>query len=115
MKLPVEPLPPAEPAEDLYAIRRRQPVPAAARVAPRTLPPLVIPPRHAHIPEEESAEARDAHLPEESEKRREGEERRQVCRRISNAPVLLDTRSGDDRRHRARREDDPIIGVDKEV
>jgi hypothetical protein len=116
MKLPVESLPPAEPADDLYAIRRRQPVPAPSRVAPRTLPPLIIPAPHAHVPEEEEVD-REAGIPVtwQPGERREGEDRRRLCRRITHVPALLDTRSGEDRRHRARREDDPIIGVDKEV
>jgi len=116
MKLPVEPLPAAEPADDLYAIRRRQPVPAAARVAPRTLPPLIIPAQHAYMPEEAEAESlAGTAVAEQPGERREGEERRQLCRRITHVPALLDTRSGEDRRHRARREEDPIIGVDKKV
>lgn len=116
MKLPVEPLPPAEPVDDLYAIRRRQPVPAPSRVAPRTLPPLIIPAQHAYVPEEEEAEVvAGGRGTEQPGERREGEERRRLCRRITHVPALLDTRSGEDRRHRARREEDPIIGVDKEV
>ena len=116
MKLPVEPLPPAEPADDLYAIRRRQPVPAPSRVAPRTLPPLIIPARHAYVPEEDEAESEaGSGVTEQPGERREGEARRCLCRRITHAPGLLDTRSGEDRRHRARREDDLIIGVDKVV
>jgi hypothetical protein len=77
---------------------------------------LIIPAPHAHVPEEEEAErAAGSRVTGQPGERREGEERRRLCRRITHVPALLDTRSGEDRRHQARRDDDPIIGVDKEV
>jgi hypothetical protein len=115
MRLPVEPLPASEPAEDLYAIRRRGPVPLSSQVAPRTLPPLIVPPRVNHNPEPaRAAEEAGPRAPAGSEER-EGEDRRRVCRRVVKTIVLLDTRSGEDRRRHARREEDPVTGVDKKV
>jgi len=115
MRLPVEPLPAAEPAEDLYAIRRRGPVPASGKVAPRTLPPLIIPPPRGQANEPEAPVEAAGQQAIGSGKEREGEDRRRVCRRVVKAQVLLDTRSGEDRRRHARREDDPVTGVDKKV
>jgi hypothetical protein len=40
--------------------------------------------------------------------RRQGADRRLVCRRLAHTPVLLDTRAGD-RRHGARREDEKVV------
>lgn len=115
MRLPVEPLPPPEPADDLYAIRRRVPVPRAGQVTARSLPPLVISPHHEPIGEAEPRAENAAKDTGDQGEGREIEDRRLMCRRIYHLPVLLDTRSGEDRRRHARRDDDPVTGVDKEV
>lgn len=46
---------------------------------------------------------------------REGEDRRKMCRRIYHIPVMLDTRSGEERRKETRRPDDPLTHMDQEV
>lgn len=43
------------------------------------------------------------------------EDRRKMCRRIYHIPVMLDTRSGEDRRKEPRRPDDPLTHMDREV
>jgi hypothetical protein len=115
MRLPVQPPPPTEPAEDLYAIRRRGPVPRAGKVVARNVAPLVIPPRRESESEPESLPEAGAAPEADHAAGREGEDRRRVCRRIAQVQVLLDTRSGEDRRRHARRDDDPVTGVDKKV
>lgn len=44
-----------------------------------------------------------------------GEDRRKMCRRIYHIPVMLDTRSGIERRKDSRREGDPVAHMDREV
>ena len=46
---------------------------------------------------------------------REREERRLMCRRIYHIPVMLDTRTGEDRRKETRRPDDVVTHMDREV
>jgi hypothetical protein len=115
MRLPVEPAPPAEPVEDLYAIRRRGPAPRVGQVVARTLPPLLIPTQRRTVPALETPSDEVSPPVVEHAEWREGEDRRRLCRRVVHVPVLLDTRSGEDRRRHARRDDDPVTGVDKEV
>lgn len=43
------------------------------------------------------------------------EERRIACRRVAHRPVLLDLRSGPDRRHHKLRSSDPTEHIDEEV
>ena len=79
-------------------------VQAAKRVIPRSLPPLILQPRRA-VPQAPKGEAPLVH----GERRGEDEEeRRKLCRRVKQEAVTLDTRSGHDRRHEARREDDHL-------
>lgn len=129
MRLPVDPLPPIEPGEDPYVIRRRAPVTALPGAGPRSFPPLIFP-----HPEREAAEntsQADANSQHEqgqpagnpgagkhTEPHIEQErliDRRLYCRRIAQLSILLDTRSGEDRRHQVRREDDPRTVIDEEV
>lgn len=84
-------------------VNRLTAVKAAQPVQPRTLPPLVVQP-HAQHPEAERRHER--HL--------QGE-RRTYCRRVQHLPVLVEFRSGLDRRHHAQREGDPMEHVDIEV
>lgn len=103
MRLPVQPLPPPPPADDLYEIRERPPITPARFVRARSLPPLIIPPRKR--PKGDTGRG-----PAKPEARIQsgtvGEERRQGDRRTAQMPVLLDTRTGRDRRHR----DDTVGG-----
>jgi hypothetical protein len=43
------------------------------------------------------------------------EDRRKMCRRIYHLPVMLDTRSGIERRKENRRDSDPVAHMDREV
>lgn len=42
-------------------------------------------------------------------------DRRKMCRRIYHLPVLLDTRTGEERRKDVRRPDDTLTHMDREV
>lgn len=75
-------------------------------VQPRTLPPLVTMP-HEHEPPQESAERR--HDPQIQG------ERRIYCRRLQHLPVLLELRSGLERRHHNQRAGDPTEHIDIEA
>ena len=46
---------------------------------------------------------------------REAEDRRKVCRRTQQIPVMLDTRSGLERRRDVRRPDDHLEHMDRKV
>jgi hypothetical protein len=52
---------------------------------------------------------------EREERPRELEDRRKMCRRIYHVPVLLDTRSGEERRRSERRELDEVTHIDQEI
>jgi hypothetical protein len=93
------------------------PVSAARRVGARSIPPLVF----QHFRREERREETPPGPPPAPIERRKGGERREtadrrkVCRRVANQPVLLDTRTGD-RRQGKRRETDLIsTGIDVEA
>ncbi|MDP2143998.1 MAG: hypothetical protein Q8J80_07685 [Gallionella sp.] len=76
-------------------------------VQPRTLPPLVTMPHEHHEPPQESAERR--HDPQIQG------ERRIYCRRLQHLPVLLELRSGLERRHHNQRAGDPTEHIDIEA
>lgn len=103
MRLPILPSPPPPPAEDLYEIRERPPVTPAPFVRARNLPPMIIPPRKRPRADtgvsngEPQSDVRAVEV---------GEERRRRDRRTAQLPVLLDTRTGRDRRQR----DDGMAG-----
>lgn len=81
---------------------------SAQAVGPRTLPPLVTHP----------LDHRGKPLRGQSERRHDLRlhgERRIYCRRIRHVPVLLDLRSGIERRRRAQRVGDPHDHVDIEA
>jgi hypothetical protein len=92
MRLPVQPFPPPPAAENLYEVRERPPVTPARYVRARNLPPLIVPPRQ----KPRKAQSEDAAPPADAAPA--GEERRRTDRRVAQVPVLLDTRSGRDRR-----------------
>ncbi len=97
MRLPVLPLTPPPPPEDLYEIRERPPVTPARFVRARNLPPMIIPPKKRPRAD---AGVTDSEPQARVEAVEVGEERRRHDRRKAQMPVLLDTRSGRDRRHR---------------
>lgn len=92
MRLPVLPFPPPPPAENLYEVRERPPVTPARYVRARDLPPLIVPPRQKPRKGQGGRETPPAGAAPA------GEERRRTDRRLAQVPVLLDTRSGRDRR-----------------
>lgn len=95
MRLPVLPPSPPTTAEDLYEIRERPPVTPARFVRARNLPPMIIPPKKR--PRAEAGVTNSE--PQANVQAVEvGEERRRSDRRTAHVPVLLDTRSGRDRR-----------------
>lgn len=78
-------------------------VKAAKPVGPRTLPPLVAPPRHEEPLREVAERRHDTQL---------HGDRRTYCRRSHHLPVLVELRSGLERRHNKQRMDDPTEHID---
>lgn len=97
MRLPVSPLPPPPSAEDLYEIRERPPITPARFVRARNLPPMIIPPKKR--PKADTGVS-NSESPANVQPVAVEEERRRHDRRRAQMPVLLDTRTGRDRRHR---------------
>lgn len=112
MRLPVLPSPPPPPAEDLYEIRERPPVVPARFVRARNLPPLIIPPKKKSNPDQGVAKGKTQ---DRVKTAAVGEERRRSDRRTAQLPVLLDTRTGRDRRHRDDATASAGSGVDIEA
>jgi len=112
MRLPVSPLPPPPPAEDLYAIRERPPVTPARFVRARNLPPLIIPPKKRPGADSGAPKGEPQAQVQAGEV---AQERRLGDRRTAQVPVLLDTRTGRDRRHRDRAGGGMGTGVDTEA
>lgn len=112
MRLPVLPSPPPPPAEDLYEIRERPPVTPARFVRARNLPPMIIPPKKR--PRADTG-ATNSELRVSGQAVEVGEDRRRSDRRRAQLPVLLDTRTGRDRRHRDDTAGGTGSGVDIEV
>lgn len=81
-------------------------VKAVKPVGPRTLPPLVTPPRHEEPLREATERRHDAHP---------NGERRTYCRRSRHQPVLVELRSGRERRHNKQRMDDETEHIDIEA
>ncbi len=104
---------PSLPPPDVAGLRDRMTifglasVKAAKPVQPRTLPPLVVPPRERHEPADEVGERRRDHHSQG--------ERRTYCRRIQHQPVLAELRSGVERRRHNQRAEDPTEHVDIEA
>jgi hypothetical protein len=83
---------------------------AAKPVQPRTLPPQVVQPRTRHQASPD--------IPEQQQKRHDVHvhgERRIYCRRIEHLPVLVDLRSGFDRRRHNQRGDDITEHIDEKI
>jgi hypothetical protein len=109
MRFPVDPLPPVGVTDDLYEIQEKAALTPLRPVGVRTVPPVMPRPRQRHVPEPPQAAAEQ---PAPVAERREAGDRRKIDRRISNQPVTVDTRSGIDRRHGKRRDDDPTTRID---
>ena len=104
MRLPVLPSPPPPPAEDLYEIRERPPITPARFVRARNTAPMIIPPKKS--PRADIGVAQGD--PQANVKSVQmGEERRCSDRRTAQQPVLLNTRTDLDGRHR----DDGMVGA----
>jgi hypothetical protein len=106
MRFPIDPLPPVGITEDPYEIHEKAGVTAVRSVTEPRVALRNMPPRRAPEPPRE----RDQRALELE--RRAMEDRRRIDRRIANQPVLVDTRSGVDRRRGKRRDDDPTTRVD---
>ena len=102
-------LPPLAGVPESGAVKELQHAQPVRPVRERLFPARIA----EHYPPHESAEE-PAAAPETGEKR-EGEERRQYCRRIVPAEPLLETRSEFERRKRNRRRGDLATSVDEEV
>lgn len=102
----IPPQPVGQPAQPVPTL----PVPAAPPVGPRRAPltgqPEAEPGAHERAGGDEAAEGGEV---------RYGEDRRKMCRRIYHLPVLLDTRSGLDRRGEARRDHDLLSHIDQDI
>ncbi|HCI14559.1 MAG: hypothetical protein A2063_06315 [Gallionellales bacterium GWA2_60_142] len=99
--------PPGITGVDRVTVTALATVKAAKAVQSRTLPPLVATPHEHHEPVRELAERGDY---------RHGEgERRTYCRRVQHLPVLVELRSGMERRHHNQRAGDPVEHIDIEV
>lgn len=106
MRFPIDPLPPVGVTDDPYEIQEKAAISALRPVGARTLPPMIVPQRRT------APTARQPQQPPPETNRRAQEDRRTTDRRTQNTPVLVDTRSGLDRRKGKRREDDPTTRVD---
>lgn len=104
MRFPNDTIPAATPAVDATevapkaAIRPVRPVGVGTRAASVQVGGGPVPEVGAHV-----------------EVVREQEDRRKMCRRIYHIPVLLDTRSGEERRKSERRDMDEVTHIDKEI
>lgn len=105
MRFPNEPFAPAPPVADPTEVGAKAAVAPARRVGDGTRGVAVQ--MAGPIPGE--AGARQAYY------EREENDRRKMCRRIYHIPVLLDTRSGEDRRKDTRRRDDTLTHIGKAV
>lgn len=98
MRLPdlPPPLPPA--AENLYEIKERPPVTPAPKTRPRTLPPLVLQRRRARRQNAEDSSGQDGAAAQDAQPSQAIPEHRMGERRHVQRYILLDTRSGHERR-----------------
>lgn len=102
--------PPLTVAKEGLEVKALSRVKPAQPVQARPLPPLVV---QRHAPLEVTYD-----LPEQQEKRHDTHvhgERRTYCRRIKHLPILVELRSGMDRRRHKQRVDDLTEHVDVEV
>lgn len=105
MQFPREIVPPIGTTRNLYEIRFLDPILAARRVSERSLMPLIVARPGSGLPSHAEA----------TEEQRGGQPRRRDCRRVMARTVLLDTRSGPDRRGGQRREGEAAFNIDVRV
>ena len=67
------------------------------------------------VVDQRTAQQEAVRLEEERQRRSEGQfvDRRMVCRRVTQRPVLVELRSGIERRRRSQREGDPVDHIDE--
>lgn len=105
MRLPDDPIPTIRTVIDPTEVTPNAAINAVRRVGEDGRvpePPLHKPPEQVEVERQPDVE-------------RLGEDRRKMCRRIYHFPVLLDTRSGIERRKESRRDGDPVAHMDREV
>lgn len=115
MRLPIDPLPrpTALPPRDPFAIFRKPPIARAPRADEEALAQTARP-KTTPSREHSDADARP-HAEQRNADPYPFGDRRRYCRRVLDQPVILDTRSGEDRRHQGRRATDPSPGIDEMV
>lgn len=106
MKYVAEPPQPTTAPETGAEVKALAGIRPARTVQERTLPPLVVQPRAQHVAHPEAAGEEVTH-----QERLHGE-RRTYCRRIEHLPVLLELRSGEERRHHNQRAGDTTEHID---
>lgn len=106
----VQNLPPiVKPVPDAGDVKPTERVAAAHPVQERTLPPMIYR-QHEEAPAEPAIRLRLA--PRQATA---GNDRRKVCRRVRNEPVLDELRAGTDRRHRNQRKSDLTTAIDETI
>lgn len=110
MKIVPSDTPPVSVARDELQVRALTAVKPVKPVQPRTLVPLVVQP---HGAAHEYVEA--AGQPDKRHDVALHGERRTYCRRVQHLPILLELRSGLDRRRHSQRGDDMHEHVDIEA
>lgn len=106
MKYVSEPPQPASAPETGVEIQALAGIRPAKTVQERTLPPLVVQPHTQHEANPNAAGEEKTH-----HERIHGE-RRTYCRRIEHLPILLELRSGEERRRHNQRASDTTEHVD---
>jgi len=103
------PPPLVTPVPDDGSVKPAHRVAAAAAVRERTLPPVVYRPRGPTPPWPGISRQR---VPRTTGP---AGDRRRLCRRLIEQPVLLELRSGPDRRHHCQREGDITTAIDEKI
>lgn len=104
----VQSLPPiVEPVPDSGAVKPVAGTHATPRVRERTLPALVY---HPHAPPPQAPAINRRVRPPAA-----AGDRRRLCRRLRDVPVLLELRSGKDRRRRNQRRGDLATAIDEQA
>lgn len=109
MRFPTNNLPPAPLVENRYELRQPDAVAPARAVAPQAGS------RQRYLPQRKQTgqDGADQQQGEGSEERRSGDDRRQQGRREAEENVILDTRTGLDRRIKPRRASDTGNKIDE--
>jgi hypothetical protein len=112
MHFPDSILPPLSPVTDPTEVTPKAPVSPVRRVVPgfpEALAEQGVPTRQHHEAGAETA----AEPPHQEAAPYTGEDRRKMCRRIYHIPVMLDTRSGEERRKHDRPGELPSTHTDE--